>query len=568
MDAHTMPTVAVLGGGVGGLSAAQELAERGFDVAVYEGRARFGGKARSIPVPDSASENRRSLPGEHGFRFFPGFYRHLFETMERIPYGDNPRGVYDNLVPTEQMLMAETGRPEVFPTETPETLDGWRRLLSDLFARDAITERERAFFASRLLQFATSGERRRREAYDRVSWWEFIDAERMSAAYQKHLGYGITQSLVAMRPEVSSTRTIGRIYLQLIRSLFDSTVDADSLLVGPTNEVWIDPWTRYLDSLGVTLHTETSVRAVHADGERVTGVTVHADAGRERIEADYYVGAVPVEVMRALRTDALLATVPSLARLDGLDTAWMNGIQFYLDTDLTDVRGHGVYLDSPWALTSISQRQFWTDFDPEEYGDGRVEGILSVCISDWNTPGLLYERPARECTAEEIKAEVLAQLRAHFDDETVREASVVDWFLDPAIEFDEAGVVADNREPLLLNTTRSLRYRPEARTAAANFVLAADYVRTTTDLACMEGANEAARRASNAILDHSGVDADPCPLYAFEEPAVFAPLKRQDDLRYRLGRSHPGDVGVEALRLGRRLESRLRPPALSWFSPR
>jgi NADPH-dependent 2,4-dienoyl-CoA reductase/sulfur reductase-like enzyme len=46
------PKVAVLGGGVAGMSAAHELIERGFRVAVFERQAELcGGKARSIPVP-------------------------------------------------------------------------------------------------------------------------------------------------------------------------------------------------------------------------------------------------------------------------------------------------------------------------------------------------------------------------------------------------------------------------------------------------------------------------------------------------------------------------------------
>ena len=53
-----MKTVAVLGGGVGGLSAAHELAERGFKVKVYEHRDAFGGKARSLPVPRSGKAGR------------------------------------------------------------------------------------------------------------------------------------------------------------------------------------------------------------------------------------------------------------------------------------------------------------------------------------------------------------------------------------------------------------------------------------------------------------------------------------------------------------------------------
>src|SRR5688572_4996021 len=90
--------VIVLGGGVSGMSAAHELAERGFEVSVYELRATPGGKARSIEKRGTGSGGRRDLPGEHGFRFFPGFYRHLPDTMRRIPYGDAGQSVYDNLV--------------------------------------------------------------------------------------------------------------------------------------------------------------------------------------------------------------------------------------------------------------------------------------------------------------------------------------------------------------------------------------------------------------------------------------------------------------------------------------
>src|SRR5690349_13282009 len=61
------PTVAVLGAGVAGMTAAHELVERGFDVTLYEKRA-WGGKARSTTVPGSGTGGRRDLPGEHAFR--------------------------------------------------------------------------------------------------------------------------------------------------------------------------------------------------------------------------------------------------------------------------------------------------------------------------------------------------------------------------------------------------------------------------------------------------------------------------------------------------------------------
>ena len=89
--------MAVLGGGMAGLAAAHELAERGFEVTVFEPKA-WGGKARSIPVAGTGAAAAATCPGEHGFRFFPGFYHHIPDTMRRIPFQGNPNGVQDNLV--------------------------------------------------------------------------------------------------------------------------------------------------------------------------------------------------------------------------------------------------------------------------------------------------------------------------------------------------------------------------------------------------------------------------------------------------------------------------------------
>ena len=56
-------------------------------MAVYERRQVYvDGKARSTQVAGTATPERSALPGEHGFRLFPGFYRHVTDTIKRIPY--------------------------------------------------------------------------------------------------------------------------------------------------------------------------------------------------------------------------------------------------------------------------------------------------------------------------------------------------------------------------------------------------------------------------------------------------------------------------------------------------
>ncbi|RAL20524.1 phytoene dehydrogenase [Lujinxingia litoralis] len=533
--------VVILGGGVGGMSAAQELAERGFDVDVYERLEVLGGKARSIPVPDSATGGRKPLPGEHGFRFFPSFYRHIFHTMKRIPFGTNRRGVYDNLVETTHVMAAREGMTEIsFPLYVPERLEDWEMLYRLLVKNEAnIPRDEMLFFARKVLKFLTASQARRDEEYENITWWDFVEADGKSKEYVDFLAVGLTRDLVAMQAEISSSRTVARIYVQLMLGILQPWLHVDSILNRPTTEAWIDPWEAYLTQLGVTFHRGASLESFDYDpgAGRITGVQIAQGGASYRVEADYFVSALPVEAMAGKVSAEMAARDPMLATLDQLQTGWMNGILFFLRKDLDINHGHILYVDSPWALTSIFSQNFWEDVDLSEYGEGDVQGILSLCISDWNTPGVLYGKPAKECTAEEIKEEVWAQITARLNDTGtifLDPADIITWFLSPTIEIN-AGEPTRNTEPLLLNTVGSLRYRPEASTQIENLFLASDYVRTTTDLATMESANEAARRAVNGILGREGWRLGLCRLYELEEPVIFKPARALDALRFKMG---------------------------------
>ena len=536
------PTVAVLGGGIGGLSAAHELAERGFDVRVYESRSLFGGKARSIPVPNSAVEGRKLLPGEHGFRFFPSFYRHVPDTMSRIPFGNNPRGVLDNLVPTTRTVLARAGASDLLVcARFPRNHVDWKTAIQGAFGFSRVVSPiDMLFYAGRLLVWLTSCDERRLAEYEHISWWQFTKADGRSEGYRQFFGQGFTRMMVAIRAEEGSTRTVGAIGMQLGLGLLTRGVDVDSVLSGPTNQMWIDPWVAHLKDLGVTFESGAAVRRIHTNGGRISQVSIEQDGRLTDVTADYYVAALPVEVMTTLLTDDLKAAAPSLANIGRLRTAWMNGIQFYLGRRAPIVHGHIVYCDSPWALTSVSQDQFWGSVDLTEYGDGEVKGILSVDISDWDAPGMLYGRPARECDPVEIKNEVWLQILAHLDVEgqrQLKDARIMRWFLDPSIVYPNPSR-ATNLEPLLINTAGSLADRPHAYTEIPNLFLAADYVRTHTDLACMEAANEAGRRAVNALLERAGSAAPRVAVWPLREPAIFRWWKEWDRLVFERGRGH------------------------------
>ncbi|MBV8967390.1 MAG: FAD-dependent oxidoreductase [Mycobacteriaceae bacterium] len=535
-----MTTVAVLGGGVGGLSAAHELVERGFIVTVYEHRGEFGGKARSMPYEGTGKGKRRDLPAEHGFRFFPGFYRHLPDTMKRIPYGQLT--VFNNLVPTTRMMLAREGARNqmIGPTSAPESLDDLavtRDFIWAICTQLGVPADELVDFHERLLTFLVSCEQRRLGEWENCSWWDFLDADNKSKAFQKFLATGMTRTLVAAKADEMSARTGATILCQLIFDMTRLGAHADRVLNGPTSDVWITPWISYLRERGVVLRDDVTVTGIACDGRRVTGVTVSSGGNPEHVVADYYVAAVPEERLRCLLTDELLAAEPRLRPVQErkLVTRWMNGVMFYFHEDVKLVNGHIIFVDSPWALTGISQAQFWHDVNLEGYDEGRVRGILSVDVSDWETPGVLTGLPAKKCSKKEIRREVWAQILAHIDDGSLTDENVADWFLDPAIKFPSRRKVT-NGEPLLVNTAGSWTNRPPAVTAIPNLFLAADFVQTYTDLVTMEGANEAARRAVNGILKAAGSHETPCDVWKMHEPCVLAPFRMLDEARWRLGR--------------------------------
>lgn len=197
----------------------------------------------------------------------------------------------------------------------------------------------------------------------------------------------------------------------------------------------------------------------------------------------------------------MLAGDPLLGGLIELAThvEWMNGVQFYLKEDVPIIHGHVIYMDSPWALTSVSQAQFWPEFRLSDYGNGQVRGLSrSMCP---------IGRFRVSCTASrrwnargEIKAEVWEQIKRSLNQDKIvlSDDMLVEWNLDEDIQYEEGR--ATNAEPLLVNHVNTWNLRPNAYTAIPNLFLASDYVRTNTDLATMESANEAARRAVNCIL--------------------------------------------------------------------
>ncbi len=565
--------VAIFGGGVAGLSVAHELLQTNgdFKITVYEERADVGGKA------DSQSEHivstigaRGDLLGEHGFRFYPGFYRYVTGVMREIkspPSSD--KTVFDHLAVSEETGIAYPGSfIKLLRRPRPDAgLHVFEMLLTVLRTSELMNAHAEDVARAALarLKFASSCDARR-ATWEDTRWLDFLGGDKLSPQYLA-FERALNRTLSAMGPDDTNARDVGEIGLQFLLGGVRPSERTDALLGGPTRDVWLAPWRTQLEGRGVVFTTGARLTALtrNPTSGTITSASVqHADGTTELIgNADFYVCALPLnEAYGLLKGDVADAfPIPVFqnanAALYSRMTQWMVGAQFYLSEDLPLVNGHFFIPDSPWALSGISQAQFWVrDHKPFEalYGDGTVKGVLSVAISDWDTAASGF-KAAKDCASvDEVLELTLQQLKVlpGFDlskvigrrlDSNVALAGSVDATTpgfatrtEPA--YRKGNFV--NRSPLLVHPPGSRAVRPKAWSASVpNLLLAADWVSTYTSLATMEGANEAARAAVKALCDARGVVYPqarvPTPM---PEDGYFDAAKTLDAQRLAEGRAH------------------------------
>lgn len=625
-------TVTVFGAGIAGLTAAQELAERGFAVQVVEaathitpaGRREIavGGLARTqyglvpLPVPradleaaargerapvatvslsqphrwgDSAAELddavealrgeyagfvavasdpevraallARGLPedrveveqapassvrlraavvhGEHGFRFFPAFYRHLHDSLRRIPSGSG--SVFDRLVAPGDQAIAAQGRPaRVLPRGADPSGDAFQRALDALTEAVGVTPRDVVLSCLRMLRYATTGRARRQAVCEQLNSFDyltlldpggFVDGDArldLSPAQEAFLRH-CPRTLVAMDGEQGDARTACSVWLQLMLPPPDGA-PVDAMLDGPTSEAMLEPWRAHLEALGVRFFSGRLRPMESAEGPfEVDPVLPGGLAGYEP-STDYAVVALdllaaerttrrlPGEFFDRLRSFAHdVPTEPGGSELAPRDPeaacgqlAWdrlqtLTGVQFGLGTRSELARTYLYVADSPWALSSIAQSAWWRRA-PSLGADGHLTWI-SVDIGEARVAGSAGAS-LWELDADGVAREAWAQLCAGLS--TQRLAEPLWYHLDRWLVFGESGLER-NEAPFLVNPAGDWARRPGPEAGhtelhAGRLAFAGTWLRTHTRMTTMEAANESARHAVNAILRHVDVE--------------------------------------------------------------
>ena len=470
--------VAVVGGGVAGLLSAAHLAERGFQVELFEANDHVGGKLGSWMADVGGGERMRV---EHGFHAFFRHYYNLNHFLDRL-------GLREAFEPIDDYtILGHDGKAYGFASlhRTPilnliSLLGTGMMKIRDVFRPEM----------KRMQSMMEYDERETFQRWDDISFQTFADDVRLPRELQLVFN-SFSRAFFASPEDMSMAELIKSFHFYYLSHdhglLYDIPNDDHEYTV-------LAPIRAHLEAHGVQIHLERPVRSfeVTADAVEVEG---------ERF--DYAVLAADVMATRSIVRGS---TSMSSA-----------------DPDLAARLGQ-MHASQRYAVVRL-----WVDKDTERDLPGfvmtdRIRLLDSVSLYH------RFERSSADYVAREgggvFELHCYAVPDDFGDDANIRDALVADFFEHfPELEgcqirHEHAYVKRD----FTAFHTGLHEARPETVTAHPRVLLAGDWVRLPCPAMLLEAAATSGMLAANRILEAEGVR--PVQLYTVPLSGFLPPTSR------------------------------------------
>jgi uncharacterized protein with NAD-binding domain and iron-sulfur cluster len=539
-------TVLILGGGISGLTAATYLSERGFKVTLVETLSEAGGVARSYRYEDS------KVPSSYSWRGWGQFYHNIYDVMKKIPYKDGT--VYDQLSrPMKFHLLDDKSSPYIVnqkPDEHYYIPYSWR-----------LSRHDKIKLGWLFAKGWSSGEARGRGEYAEKNMYEALK-ETLSPIGAKTFAYvhgPFVGSCLNRCSMYHSFNFFQRFFFpggNTPHWHYDKDKDEYwktegrtgwSMLNGPTNEVFFNPFVAYLESKGVEFKFNTSVYKLNYDGCKITSVEISDNNGNmSTLSADNYILAInPFNTIEILNRTPELLEDPQLGKFRELtnmpEHRQISYRMIFSEKINFPYKMMGFVLtDSEFNLCFFSEDQVW---NKDIYlGDG-VRSLWSGTATVDSTPGKLFNKPLKSLRKEEFIAEVHYQMyKCKTLDDMIKCANngrdlksfgLIQIEVWPEWEFvDESKGITEVKGKFAkwVNETGGLKHQPQIETNIPNLYLAGAHVDVPngTRLWSMENSALVSRKCSDLISGHKTVILQ-------GDPPGLMPFKELDDTLYELG---------------------------------
>ncbi len=358
----------IIGGGLAGMVAANELLKQNIPVLILEKGKRMGGKAGADLVEPEEGAIGDGTYEEHGYHVFPSFYANTLALMREI-------GTFENLVPSTKFhyLIARDKNPKAVRGVYPNTivfyqLDSIRAFIKDIFS-SVIPWYELLLFGYAMVDLCSQPDRSR-GFLDQLSVAGFIH----SRWYKSKTIADFHQQTVLQASSIPSYDLSAMTMKHLVNNWSACLNPLFRILNGNLQEKFITPFEQHIRDKGGEIRLKTAVTQLLPDGESLCGLGLEPiNSSVLTVEplkpGDVCIIATPHEVTSCFLNDPLFQcegpNVASLeiARLgfvDHLESAPMAAFHFYLNRKIPNLpREHVNLFESNYGLSFIDVSQTW-----------------------------------------------------------------------------------------------------------------------------------------------------------------------------------------------------------------
>ena len=511
---QTLERAVIIGGGLAGMVAANELRKQGVKVLIFEKGKRTGGKAGADKI-NGAYE-------EHGYHVFPAWYKNTLNLIQEIDAAGN-------LVPITQFHYLRESKTEckkppsgVFPnTKVFLQLDSLRSIFHNI--RNSFIPWYKAVLAFYAAIDLCSQSLKERCFLDRVSVNGFL----RSRFYTSDVIAEYHHQTVIQASAIPTYELSAMTLKNLVLNWAPRPEPIFRIMNGNLQEKFIAPLEKHIRNIGVDIQQEAEVTRLETDDRRISKLHLKTSNGKSCQPlgpADVCIVATPPKNTVKLIDESLFKLeernlsnrardeVHSLACVEHLESAPMAAFHFYLNRKIKDLPSEHVNLfKSRFVLSFIDVSQTW-----EELKDT----TLSVIASDSKWFRGLSEEAAAKAVYEELRRFI--PTLGHWKDD-------IDRFYSQLNMGEET--------QLFLNTVGAWHFRPGTQTLISNLYIAGDYCRTEADLTTMESAVMSGRQTAATVLREAGMEAtsaEPQPLRPERSLRAFLKVFLKGSLKHSI----------------------------------
>lgn len=414
--------VVIIGGGFAGLASGVRLSERGYEVLVLERRNHLGGRAYSF------IDSKTGDVIDNGQHLFMGCYHHTIAFLETI-------GRLDRLKFQERPRVDFLDSANGFTSFDCPPLPAPLHVLAGLFRMRGLA------FADKLraLNLRRAIGRHGKFSPDALTVDQWLDELGQSANIKTRFWNPMVVATLNQSPDIASARML-KVVLQEAFGGDSKSANIGISRVG-LSDLYTDGAVDFIRSRGGDVQTGVQVQRLIVEGGRVTAVELKDG---ERIEAGYYISAVPPAALFAMLPDEL--RTKEFASLEKLGSSPIVSINLWFDRPVIDREFVGL----------LGTRSQWIFNKDLILPTGKRSNQIAVIISaardfvDWTRSDLV------EMALSDLH-ELLPQSRS-------------------AVLLHSA--IVKEREATLSHTVESDSLRLGPRTSIPNLILAGDWTNT------------------------------------------------------------------------------------------